>query len=98
MLGDLDEGHKTPDALLTGIALAATAAYAAIQITVNTPVAHSDGSFGDKPKIQRAGDGRLVVAYGDDTAGAGDVYDVKADVERPVRRVRISAWSAAPLS
>lgn len=63
---------------LAGIAVAARVAYAAYQITVNTPIAVSDGIMGDKPKLQRAGDGTLVVAYGDSPDGAGMVYDVKA--------------------
>jgi hypothetical protein len=81
--------RKSRIAILTGIALAATAAYAAIQISINTPIALSDGSLGHKPKIQRAGDGRLVAVFGDETAGAGDVYDVKADAERPARDIYV---------
>lgn len=70
-----------------GALMIAGAAYAAIQITINTPIAISDGGNGDKPKVQRGGDGTLVVVYGDSPAGAGDVYDVKADVERKARDV-----------
>jgi len=71
-----------------GAALCTTAAVAAVtRLTISTPIAVSDGSAGDKPKIQRAGDGTLVVIYGDDTPGAGNVYDTKADVERPARDV-----------
>lgn len=80
---------KSRIAVLGAIALTATAVYAAIQITINTPIAISDGTYGDKPKIQRAGDGRLVIAYGDETPGAGDVYDVKADKERPARDIYV---------
>jgi hypothetical protein len=65
----------------------ASAAYAATQITVQTPIAVSDGVLGDKPKIQRLGDGTLVVAYGDSPAGAGTVYDVKGQEERAARDV-----------
>jgi len=83
------KSRKKTLAVAGGAVLAATAAYAAIQITVNTPIAVSDGTFGHKPKIQRAGDGRLVVAYGDDTPGAGNVYDVKGDVEHPARDIYV---------
>ena len=51
------------------------------------PIALSDGGNGDKPKMQRAGDGTLIVAYGDSPAGAPLVYDVKADLERPARDI-----------
>ncbi len=37
--------------------------------------------------MQRAGDGTLVVAYGDSPVGAGMVYDVKAGVERTARDI-----------
>lgn len=63
------------------------AVYAATVITIEPSITLSTGISGDKPKIQRMGDGRLVVVYGDNTAGAGDVYDVKADTERPARDV-----------
>lgn len=65
----------------------ATAAYAATQITINTPFALSDNGNGDKPKVQRAGDGTLVIAYGDSPVGATNVYDVKAQTERLARDV-----------
>jgi hypothetical protein len=57
------------------------------QISANTPIALSDGTAGDKPKIQRAGDGSLVVAYGDAPDNSRLVYDVKAQVERPARDI-----------
>jgi len=63
------------------------AVYAATVITIEPSITLSTGISGDKPKIQRMGDGRLVVVYGDNTAGAGDVYDVKAQAERPARDV-----------
>ncbi len=69
---------------LTAMAVV-TAAIAATAITVKEPFAVSDGVMGDKPKLQRAGDGTLVVAYGDSPAGAGMVYDVKAAEERTAR-------------
>lgn len=71
---------------LTTVAVA-TAAVAATIITVNTPIALSDGVSGDKPKIQRAGDGRLVVVYGDNTDDTTMVYDVKANKERLSRDI-----------
>lgn len=71
---------------MTAIAVA-TAAVAATVITVKTPFALSDGTMGDKPKLQRLGDGTLVTAYGDSPAGAGMVYDVKADEERTARDI-----------
>ena len=40
-----------------GSILLATAAYAATQLAVKAPIALSDGGLGDKPKIQRSGDG-----------------------------------------
>ena len=58
-------------------------------ITANTPFALSDFGAGDKPKIQRAGDGTLVVAYGDAPDNARLVYDVKAQVERPARDIYV---------
>jgi hypothetical protein len=61
--------------------------YAAVQITVKTPIAVSDNTSGDKPKMQRAGDGTLLVAYGDNTPGAALVYDVKGRVERAARDI-----------
>src|SRR5690606_5301811 len=70
-----------------GALIIAGAAYAATQITINTPIAISDGGNGDKPKVQRGGDGTLVVVYGDSPAGANLVYDVKANVERKARDV-----------
>ncbi len=69
---------------MTAVAVA-TAAVAATVITVKTPFDLSDGTMGDKPKLQRAGDGTLVSAYGDSPAGAGMVYDVKAAEERTAR-------------
>ncbi len=73
--------------IAVALAITAGAAYAATQITVNPPFALSDNGNGDKPKIQRAGDGTLVVAYGDSPVGAGLVYDVKAAAERPARDI-----------
>lgn len=55
------------------------------EIFVNAPIKVSDGLLGDKPKLQRLGDGTLVIAYGDAPAGASTVYDVKADEERAAR-------------
>lgn len=71
---------------LTAVAVA-TAAVAATVITVRTPFALSDGTMGDKPKLQRTGDGTLVSAYGDSPAGAAMVYDVKAAEERTARDI-----------
>ncbi|WP_332748440.1 choice-of-anchor O protein [Hydrogenophaga sp.] len=70
-----------------GAGIAAGVVLAATQITINPPFALSDGASGDKPKIQRAGDGTLVVVYGDNPDGAGVVYDVKANAERLARDV-----------
>ena len=71
--------------VVSGVVVAATL------ITINTPFALSEGSSGDKPKIQRASDGTLVVTYGDNPVGAGVVYDVKANAERPARDVFVKA-------
>ena len=71
---------------LTAMAVV-TAAIAATAITVKVPFDLSDGTMGDKPKLQRAGDGTLVSAYGDSPAGAGMVYDVKAAEERAARDI-----------
>lgn len=57
------------------------------EIFVNSPIKTSDGLLGDKPKLQRLGDGTLVIAYGDSPTGAALVYDVKADEERAARDV-----------
>ncbi len=67
--------------VVTGVVLAATL------ITIQPPFALSEGSSGDKPKVQRASDGTLVVVYGDNPVGAGTVYDVKARTERLARDV-----------
>jgi hypothetical protein len=72
--------------LLEGVAFY-TPISAPTEIFVATPFKLNDGILGDKPKIQRMGDGTLVVAYGDAPTGAGMVYDVKADSERPARDV-----------
>jgi len=77
-------------ALVIAVALGTTVTLAAVtRLTISTPFAISDGDAGDKPKIQRAGDGTLVVIYGDDTPGAGNVYDTKSDAERPARDVYV---------
>ncbi len=77
-------------ALVIAVALGTTVTLAAVtRLTISTPFAISDGDLGDKPKIQRAGDGTLVVIYGDDTPGAGNVYDTKSDAERPARDVYV---------
>ena len=73
----------------------ASAAYAATQITVQTPIAISDGISADKPKIQRLGDGTLVVAYGDSPAGAGTIYDVKSAEERTARDIFVKTCKPA---
>lgn len=56
-------------------------------LSANSPFALSDGTAGDKPKIQRASDGTLVVAYGDAPDSNRKVYDVKANAERPARDI-----------
>jgi len=97
--------------LSTLLALTAVAGlvYAATQILVHAPIALSDGTNGDKPKIQLVGGTTLVTVYGDSPAGALAVYDVKAAVERTARDVfiktctpdatrtcdNIADWSAA---
>lgn len=60
-------------------------------IAVQTPFALSDGISGDKPKIQRLGDGTLVVVYGDSPEGVGWAYDVKAAEERPARDIFVKS-------
>ena len=75
------------------VASAVTAAHAATQITVQAPFAFSDGISADKPKIQRLGDGTIVVAYGDSPAGAGTIYDVKAAAERTARDIFVKTCS-----
>ena len=72
--------------LLATVAVASMA-YAVTQITIQPSITLSDGVSGHKPKIQRMSDGRLVVVYGDNTDGAGQVYDLKADVERQARDI-----------
>jgi hypothetical protein len=90
-------------AMIGGLALALT------QIVVNSPLALSEGGNADKPKMQRAGNGLLIAVYGDSPAGAQDVYEVKAAVERKARDIFVrtcmpgadrscddaSHWSAA---
>jgi Repeat of unknown function (DUF5648) len=66
------------------------------EIFVNTPINVSNGLLGDKPKLQRLGDGTLVIAYGDAPAGAGTVYDVKADEERAARDIYVKTCKPGP--
>lgn len=75
--------------VLVGLAAVAGVAYAATQITISRPVALSEGGNGDKPKIQRAGNGLLVTAYGDSAENAQIVYDTKADAERKARDIYV---------
>ena len=84
-------------AVVVGLAVAgaAFAATQVIQFSINTPFALSDGIMGDKPKLQRAGDGTLIAAYGDSPAGAGMVYDVKAAEERTARDVFVKTCKPA---
>ncbi|NPU93732.1 MAG: hypothetical protein HPY82_17605 [Gammaproteobacteria bacterium] len=77
-------------------AVACGAVYAATVITIQPSINLSAGISGDKPKIQRMGDGRLVVVYGDNTSGAGNVYDVKADAERSARDVYVKTCMPGP--
>jgi hypothetical protein len=85
---------KTWITVLTGSLLIVSAA-AADPITVNIPIELSDGDFSAKPKIQRTGDGRLVVVYADYTAGAGNAYDLKGDKERPARDIYVKTCKPA---
>ncbi|MCC2634355.1 MAG: hypothetical protein K0S48_2241 [Ramlibacter sp.] len=55
--------------------------------TVAAQVEVSDHDDADKPKIQRAPDGALIVVYGDAPDAARRVYDVKAAKERPARDI-----------
>lgn len=80
------KSSKTRWLALGGLAVAGVA-YAATQITIGEPFSLSSGDNGHKPKIQRAGDGTLVVVYGDSPVGAQDVYDVKARAERKARDI-----------
>ncbi len=82
--------------LLVSCALSAGTARAETEVTVALPFALSDGTSGDKPKIQRLGDGTLVATYGDSPAGAGEVYDVKADEERAARDVFVKTCKPGP--
>ncbi len=54
------KSSKTRWLALGGLAVAGVA-YAATQITIGEPFSLSSGDNGHKPKIQRAGDGTLVV-------------------------------------
>jgi hypothetical protein len=76
---------------LLGTVAVAGMAYAAIvtQIQLKPEITLSEGGNGHKPKIQRASDGTLVSAFGDSPAGVGDVYDTKADAERPARDIYV---------
>ena len=100
--GGVDFGGATPDE-------GDSTPVSSTLISVQTPFALSDGISGDKPKVQRLGDGTLVVVYGDSPDGVGLVYDVKAAEERPARDIfiktckpnatkacnKIGDWSAA---
>jgi hypothetical protein len=80
----------------TGLLITLVAFAAGVQIVVRQPFKISDGNLGDKPKIQRMGDGTLVSVYGDAPPGAGTVYDVKAAVERPARDVFVKTCKPGP--
>lgn len=82
---------------LVGVAGLAYAAAQVIEITIQTPIALSLGGNGDKPKIQRAGNGTLIVAYGDSAADAGLIYDTKADVERQARDIYVRTCDSRTL-
>jgi hypothetical protein len=69
------------------LAALAGAAFAAMQIVIDTPVGLSDGLNSDKPKIQLTGSGLLIAVYGDSPANAQDVYDVKEALERKARDI-----------
>lgn len=56
-------------------------------ISAHAPFALSDGTSGDKPKIQRTANGTLVVVYGDAPDNGRAVYDVKTAAERPARDI-----------
>ena len=56
-------------------------------VSVTEPITLNAGTFGHKPKIQRTGNGNLIVIYGDAVDGSGEVYDLKADAERPARDI-----------
>ena len=100
--GGVDFGGATPDE-------GDSTPVSSTLISVQTPFALSDGISGDKPKVQRLGDGTLLVVYGDSPDGVGLVYDVKAAEERPARDIfiktckpnatkacnKIGDWSAA---
>lgn len=60
---------------------------AAPALSLDAAVELSDFDAGDKPKIQRASDGTLVVVYGDAPDPARLVYEVKSAAERPARDV-----------
>ncbi|HEY9033815.1 MAG TPA: choice-of-anchor O protein [Pseudomonadales bacterium] len=81
--------HKTLQYALIGVTAVAGIAYAATQIGIFQSITLSQGTAGHKPKIQRMGNNRLVVAYGDNTPGAGTVYDVKGQAERPARDIYV---------
>jgi hypothetical protein len=90
--------RKARITIVAGVLLLAPAALTAFtQLIISGPMAISDGVSGDKPKIQRAGDGTLVVVYGDNTPGAGYVYDPKADEERPARDVYVKTCKPGTL-
>ena len=83
--------RKKPLVVAMSAVFAATAAYAATQLQtqlqLQDEITLSEGGNGHKPKIQRASDGTLVVAFGDSPADADVVYDVKDDAERKARDI-----------
>jgi MYXO-CTERM domain-containing protein len=79
---------KTLPLTALGLVGAAGLAYAATfvaQIQLDPEITLSEGGNGHKPKLMRAADGTLVSVFGDSPSGAGNIYDPKADVERPAR-------------
>ncbi|WP_210757036.1 choice-of-anchor O protein [Azohydromonas sediminis] len=79
---------KTLPLALLGLAGVAGLAYAATYlITLQPEITLSEGSNGHKPKLIRAADGTLIAVYGDSPAGALNVYDTKADKDRPARDI-----------
>ncbi|MEJ2644073.1 MAG: choice-of-anchor O protein [Gammaproteobacteria bacterium] len=78
---------KTTTAVALGVLAVVATAYAATQLLFSTPTTISVSGQAYKSKINRLGDGTLVVAYGDTVAGAGTVYDVKERSERSARDI-----------
>lgn len=71
---------------IAGLTVAVTAR-AGTQLAFYAPISVSSQGLAYSSKLNRLGDGTLVVAYGDTLAGAGTAFDVQSQHQRAARDV-----------